>query len=248
MRLILIRGLGRDQLHWQPLLKILHQFFPDALIETPDLPGTGILHNESSPTQLAQYIPWLNQQLSNSKEPAILVGLSLGGMIALKWAEQSPDKFLQLVLINSSSRLNYFFQRLKLHQVVCYPEILFSKNKQITENATYRLTCNNRPVNPSLIDEWVEIQRRHPVKRQNQLRQIIAAIRFKLPKAENLPPVHVLYSVADRLVSSQCSKSLIQHYDATWDKHVWAGHDLAQDDPDWIVTRLQRLLDAENIE
>ena len=174
MRFILIRGLGRDQLHWQPLLECIRQEYPNATVETPDLPGTGILFQQKSPTRIADYIPILAEQLTASNEPATLVGLSLGGMIALEWAYQSPQTFSNLVLINSSSRLNHFFQRLKLHQVICYPEILLSQNTRIKEQATYRLTCNSRPVNPAIIDHWVEVQNLHPVKLTNQLRQLLA--------------------------------------------------------------------------
>jgi len=213
------------------------------MIETPDLPGAGVLYREKSPTKIRDYIPLLEKQLVFDSPHTLLIGLSLGGMVALKWAEMRPHLFHQLILINSSSRLNYFFQRIKLHQAFFYPEILLGKTIQTRESAIYRLTCNTRPVNENLIRHWCDIQQKHPVKIANQWRQIIAGANFQLPAKAKLPPVHLLYSTADRLVSEKCSLKLIDFYSATFDKHRWGGHDLPQDDPEWVVSCFTQLME-----
>ncbi|TQV87151.1 alpha/beta fold hydrolase [Aliikangiella coralliicola] len=244
MRFILLRGLGRDQLHWTPLLNAMKKNFPGASIETPDLPGAGILFKENSPLKIQQYIPFLEKQLDANDEPATLIGLSLGGMIALKWAEKSPEKFNQLILINSSSRLNFFYQRLKVFNAIRYPGVI-ALNKKTKETATYKLTCNTRPVDEETIERWTKIQQQHPVKAINQLRQLIAALCYSLPPENQLPPVHILYSKADRLVSPQCSRKLVQYYGATSDSHDWGGHDLSEDVPEWVAQKLAELLKAK---
>ncbi len=242
MRFILLRGLGRDQLHWRPLLRLMRIKWPNALIETPDISGTGVLFDSNSPLNLKDYISALNNQLSNSTEPAIIVGLSLGGMLALTWAGLMPEQFRHLVLINSSSPLTATFKRLQIAKAYRYPGAIFRFSKRMKEKAIYQLTCNSRPVDERVIDEWTEIQRHHPVKMVNQLRQIYAAFNFELPSKSILPPVSVFYSKADELVSPQCSRDLVAHYQANRFIHEWAGHDLPQDDPVWVVQQLEEIL------
>lgn len=246
MRFILLRGLGRDQKHWKPLLAQLNKDFPEAIIETPDLPGTGVLHHLTSPLKIKDYIPHLKKQLQQplkkSANENILVGLSFGGMIALKWAETEPENFQNLVLINSSCRLNSIFQRLKILEVLKHFSLGCLFNLRKKESAAYHLTCNKRPMPETLLDDWVKIQKKHPVKNSNQLRQLFAASQLNPPKPDLIPNLHVLYSLADRMVSSKCSENLINYYNATFDQHTEAGHDLSQDDPEWISQKLFLLL------
>lgn len=238
MRLILLSGLGRDQLHWQPLLSEIKAQFVNAEIETPDLPGTGIMYSQNSPLNIQDYIPYLEKQLQQSTQPAILIGLSLGSMIALKWAEMTPEKFSKIVLINSSSRLNYFFQRLNIAQVIAHPGIVFGSSCYKSEESIFHLTCNSRPADPQIIKRWTKIQEKHPVKLKNQLRQVIAGLTYRLPHKSKVPKVFVIYSKADRLVSPKCSQRLATYFDAPFFVNLWAGHDLPQDDPQWVTTKL----------
>ncbi len=242
MRFILLRGLGRDQLHWKPLLEKIKEAWPDANIETPDLPGAGILHRTTSPLSLEDYIPFLKSQLSDSSEPATLIGLSLGGMIALTWAKLFPSDFNQLVVINTSSRLSPLYSRLKLYKAIYYPGAVIRVGKRIKERAIYQLTCNTRPVDEAIVDEWADIQRMHPVKITNQIRQIWAGLKFTAPPADAIPEVCVIYSKKDGLVSPRCSQDLIKFYKTKYYVHQWAGHDLPQDDPEWLVCQLKHLL------
>ncbi|WP_196137787.1 alpha/beta fold hydrolase [Aliikangiella sp. G2MR2-5] len=238
MRIVLLRGLGRDQEHWTPLLNALKKCSSDLKIETPDLPGAGVLFKQKSPTEIDAYISALESQVTNTDEPTILVGLSLGGMIALKWAEKYPQKFSQLVLINSSSRLSPFYRRLNLLRILKFPQLFMPVYIDRKESAIYQLTCNKRPLQKSLIEKWVDIQLKHPVSSTNQLRQLIAAFKFSLPKPEKIPFTTILYSIEDPLVSFQCSRDLINYYQTAHYCHSWGGHDLPQDDPEWVAEKL----------
>ncbi len=181
MRFILIRGLGRDQLHWKPLLRELRRVFPNALIETPDIPGTGILHKKPSPLHLPDYLPYFERQLSDSDEPAVVIGLSLGGMLALTWAALAPELFSHAVVINTSSNLSPFYRRLQVYKAWREPAAIFRVSKRAKEKAIYHLTCNVRPMPEALLDEWERIQRLNPVKITNQIRQIWAGLHFTPP-------------------------------------------------------------------
>ncbi|WP_144392793.1 alpha/beta fold hydrolase [Pleionea sediminis] len=242
MRFILLRGLGRDQLHWTPLLNEIKAVFPDSTIETPDLPGAGILHRKPSPTALADYIPLLSQQLSRSEEPAVIVGLSLGGMLALTWAALEPETFSHVVAINSSCNLTPFYKRLLAYKAINHPGAIFRPSIAAKERAVYRMTCNTRPVDETIIRRWVEIQLLHPVTITNQIKQIWAALKFSPPPRALLPELSIIYSEGDRLVNPDCSRDLIKFYNSDSYVHPWAGHDLPQDDPKWLAMQLKNII------
>jgi pimeloyl-ACP methyl ester carboxylesterase len=241
VRFILIHGLGRDQAYWRPLVALLRQAYPEALIETPDIPGVGILHRTPSPTHLADYLPFLEGQLANSDEQAVLIGLSLGGMLALTWAAIEPQRFRHLVVINTSSRLSPFYRRLKVYRAWRQPAAIFRFSRRAKERAIYHLICNRRPMPDDLLDEWEAIQNRHPVKITNQIRQIWAGLRFLPPDKGLLPALTVIYSKADHWVDPRCSEDLIKYYNSNSYQHGWAGHDLPQDDPQWLLNKLRCL-------
>ncbi|NVJ60635.1 MAG: alpha/beta hydrolase [Gammaproteobacteria bacterium] len=241
-RLILLRGLGRDQLHWQPLLEALHKTLPDWIIETPDIPGAGILYQQSAPLNLDDYIKPLEQQVSQSFDgTTVVLGLSLGGMLALTWAKQRPELFNRVIAVNSSSRLTTFYRRLLVYKVWKYPGALARWSMPIKENAIYHLTCNRRPMPEGLLKRWVDIQNRHPVSVVTQLRQIWAAFKFKPAPADQMPEVSIISSKSDRLVDYRCSVNLASHYKTEVIFHTWAGHDLPQDDPVWLAETLKSL-------
>lgn len=241
-RLVLLRGLGRDQLHWQPLLAALEQTLPEWQIETPDIPGAGILYRQSAPLKLDDYIPSLEAQISPSfNGSTIVLGLSLGGMLALTWAKRKPALFSRVVVVNSSSRLTAFYRRLLVYKVWRYPGALARWSMPIKEKAIYHLTCNSHPMPKDLHDQWVKIQTIHPVSVVTQLRQIWAALWFMAPALEEVPAVSVITSKSDRLVDYKCSLDLASHYQTTPIYHPWAGHDLPQDDPEWLATTLKSL-------
>jgi pimeloyl-ACP methyl ester carboxylesterase len=245
VRFVLIHGLGRDRLYWRPLIDELRREFPKALIETPDIPGVGLLHRVTSPTCLADYLPYLERQLSYSQEKAVLIGLSLGGMLALTWAAIMPDRFAHLVVINTSSRLSPFYRRLKVYRAWRHPAAIVRLSTRAKERALYHLICNRRPMPDGLLDEWETIQRQHPVNITNQIRQIWAGLQFYPPDRELIPPLSVIYSKADHWVDPSCSEALIKYYNSNSYIHDWAGHDLPQDDPEWLVQRLRRVVSGQ---
>ncbi|NVJ51125.1 MAG: alpha/beta hydrolase [Gammaproteobacteria bacterium] len=240
-RIVLIRGLGRDQLHWSPLIASLRAMDNRLLIETPDLPGAGRLYQQSPPLNLSDYGAILQRQISASTLPTLVVGLSLGGMVALQWASEQPERFQHVVAINSSSGLSPFYWRLKVYKAWRYPGAIFRFNYRSKESAIYHMTCNARPMPNGLLEQWVAIQHQHPVNFASQIRQVIAAWRFQPPLKTRLPRLTFINSNADRLVDPRCSMALADYYEAPLKTHDWAGHDLPQDDPQWVAKILFEL-------
>src|SRR4051812_640504 len=113
---VLLRGLGREAKHWANFPQELSNSFENGKVLALDFPGWGSAKGDASPWLAADVIPALRKKLQEAalEGPTYLLGVSLGGMVALHWAARYPEDFKGTVLINSSFRgLNPFFHRLR---------------------------------------------------------------------------------------------------------------------------------------
>lgn len=101
---IFIHGLGQAGLRdWLPVIPALEQHYH---IVTLDLPGFG--HSATpegrySPTNYAKVINWVQQRYG--KEKAHVIGHSMGGAIALRYASMFPEQVDFLVLVDAAGIL-----------------------------------------------------------------------------------------------------------------------------------------------
>ena len=102
---ILIHGLGGSTDDW---LNIVPQLSKKFHVLAFDLPGFGLSDKGSqnySPTHYAQLVQYLaNHYLQN--KPYHVVGHSMGGAIALRFAAQHPSRLQRLVLIDAAGILH----------------------------------------------------------------------------------------------------------------------------------------------
>ena len=97
--LLLLHGLGSSSLDWQAQIE---RFSEHYRVVALDLRGHGQSMQEGPfdvATLAADVVNWLDAQ----PEPAWVVGLSLGAMVALELALQLPHKVQGLVLVNGFS-------------------------------------------------------------------------------------------------------------------------------------------------
>ncbi|TPW17062.1 MAG: alpha/beta hydrolase fold protein, partial [Halothiobacillaceae bacterium] len=103
--ILLVHGLGNNGAKdWRHLAPLLSTAFH---VITFDLPGFGRSSKVDalySPDNYARFVDWV--AASYAKKPFILVGHSMGGVIALTYATQHPDKLKQLILINVAGVLH----------------------------------------------------------------------------------------------------------------------------------------------
>lgn len=159
MHWILLRGLTREQAHWGDFPRRLEAAFPGHRFHTVDLPGTGVAFRETSPDTIPAIREWVCRQVAHIPRPVNLLALSMGGMVALDWAQHAPCGEIQnLVLINTSSAFSPPWQRMRpgawprILRLLAYRE-LFDR-----ERAILALT-SNRPVPLALAKRWYSIQR-----------------------------------------------------------------------------------------
>ncbi|MCC5903794.1 MAG: alpha/beta fold hydrolase [Halomonas sp.] len=135
---VLLRGLIREARHWEGLPEQLAVALQEPA-RALDLPGNGAHWREASPTSIDGIVDALRQQLDDSgrRGPHRLLAISLGGMVALRWAERFPDEVQCLVMINSSLRgIAPFYQRLRPRQ---YPRLLSALLRSLGHEQRERL-------------------------------------------------------------------------------------------------------------
>lgn len=238
MHWLLLRGLTREQGHWGELDRLLGDALPGHQFHTVDLPGTGVHYRERTPGTITAIRHQVQRQVAHIPGPYGLIGLSMGGMVALDWAQQAPPgEIQQLVLINTSSGFSPPWQRMKPSALPGILRLLATRDLFRREAGILALT-SNQPVTLETCKRWYRIQRQRPVAAVTALRQLAAAARFRPGPTRPLSDALILASEADRIVASDCSVTLSRRWQWTLHLHPWAGHDLALDDPHWLVTRL----------
>jgi pimeloyl-ACP methyl ester carboxylesterase len=98
--IVLIHGFGCDARFWQPQLAALKA--PGGALQAPDLPFHGGPTQGVAPT-LPDLARWVTETCLTS--PGVLVGHSLGGMLALQIARDAPEQVLAVVLVDAFPNL-----------------------------------------------------------------------------------------------------------------------------------------------
>lgn len=236
---ILVRGLMRSQFHWKKFPELFKAELQLNSVQTVELPGNGFLCAQQTPTSIDSAVEKIRDQITNRGTDAFgIVGISIGGMLATRWAQLFPDEVSHLVLINSSSKLSPFDQRLKPTNYPGVLKQLFLGNPATSEEFILRTTSNSEDLWRPQLSENIEFSAAHPLKTFNFFRQLKLAGQtdFKIvPKATKL----ILTSKADRLVSYECSEKISQLWDCAIRYHETAGHDLSLDDGGWLIENIK---------
>ena len=241
MNWLLLRGLGREVGHWGDFPDRVRQGTAASNVVCIDLPGTGQEHRQPCPAELTEITDflrqrWLHQQ---SGQPSYIVGLSLGGMVALDWISRHSNDFAGAVIMNSSlPKLSMPLSRIRPLALARLLRIMTTADTEEREKRVLEMTSNLRRHDHDLVLQWAAIARTRPTTRQTVIRQLRAAMTFN-PPAEVRVPGLVLASRQDSMVHVRCSRAIAQRYKWSIVEHSHAGHDLALDDPDWVVERLR---------
>lgn len=240
-RWLLIRGLGRESAHW---LEFAEKFkAQNAEVMMLDLPGTGEHLHKKSPISISAITEQLRNEFLRKKrstrEPWKVMGISLGGMIALDWVNRYPYDFEAASVINTSSKdVGAIWQRLTVFGWYKLLQAGSITNPRMREKTVLDLVSNLRKNDQALLDKLEAIAIQRPISRENLCRQLIASSAFLSPSKIRIPLL-ILASLKDHMVDVRCSKSLAENLSAQIKFHPEAGHDLSLDDPDWVVDRLK---------
>lgn len=243
---LLLRGLTRESRHWGDFPIVLGQKLTGDTVTCLDLPGFGTENKRNSPQEISVLVEdirqrWLNFSRRDPTATPVLsavIGMSLGGMIALQWMATFPMDFSAGVIINSSaSGLSTPFERLRPHRILDILKTRLYRKTIDREKVILRMTTNLLGEVDSLAREWADFALKNPYSSLNAMRQLVAAIGFKAPDQIS-SPLLFLASDKDRFTDKSCSQNLAQKYSAPIFYHGSAGHDLTTDDPQWVVDKI----------
>lgn len=240
---VLLRGLSRESGHWGEFPQLLHAQIvaqqPGAELILLDLPGNGVLHAQTSPLNVGAMVMACRSELARRSitAPVHLLAMSLGAMVASDWMVRFPAEVSAAVLINTSLRpFSPFYLRLR---PLNYVKFLILSVSHLTlrqrEARVLRLTTRLQHRPDTVLDQWVALQRKHPVTVRNTLRQLLAATRYRASYTCPTTPMLLLCSKKDTLVDWRCSQAISRAWGAPLRMHPRAGHDLPLDDGPWVV-------------
>ena len=109
MAILLIHGAGMDHSVWRYLRRYLSHHGQTSL--APDLPGRG---DSPGPAlgSVEEMAEWIAGEAAGAGRSHIVIGHSLGGLVALEFAARRPDMVSHLVLVACAM------------QMPCHPELL----------------------------------------------------------------------------------------------------------------------------
>ena len=230
----------------------LKSYFKTVNVYSFSIKGTGEKYKETSPTSIEGFVEDLKKDLfvNASKTPGDnhFIGLSMGGMIGMKWAELFPDDFKTFSIVNTSSSNDCgLFDRIK---VSTYLPLIKSAigSDETYEGVFVDLIVNNKIKRERTKKEWLLIRKKRPVRFSNTLRQIWAATQFKTsPKKPN---ANILFYVnnEDKLVHPMCTKNISIKWSAQLFESPTGGHDMFVDKPLWFSEHFKQALQKYYLE
>jgi pimeloyl-ACP methyl ester carboxylesterase len=250
MNVTLLRGWTREARHWGAFPQALQTALESALgeshrgaeIDCIDFPGFGTQNSRSSPASIDAIVRDTRARTKGAT-PRAIVGVSLGGMVGLRWATLFPGDVAALAIVNSSaSGLSPLWERLSPLAWPSLARAAVARTPEARERAVLGVISQLGPeAREALARRFGAFARDRPARLVNSVLQLAAGARFRLPD----PPrcrLLVVSSAGDRFVRPACSLKLANYLGAPHRIHPWAGHELPVDDPDWLAREIANFL------
>ncbi len=246
MNWLFLRGLVRDQSHWDHFPAEFESSIPGSKVFCLDLPGMGTESSRLTPLNVESIVQdlrqrWVKLRDQNPGDWSVF-SVSLGGMCALHWLNIFKEDFKKAVVINSSaSNLSPLLDRFRWPQIYGALRAAMSSDQWGREKFILKMTSQVSKKHRDIIELRKKNARFTTTKSQFMItaaRQMQAGAQFNL-KARPAVPILILYSEGDRLVSPSCSIALAQFLGAPTRVHPWAGHDLVLDDAAWVIDQVR---------
>jgi pimeloyl-ACP methyl ester carboxylesterase len=241
-RWLFVRGLSREARHWLPFPERFEREMPGASVHLLDLPGAGTEWRRKAPLTVGGCMRdvrrrWLQLREAHPGRWGIL-GISLGGMVVLRWTGELASDFERAVVVNTSAAdLSPPWRRMRLGVLPGITRALRTADPVAREREILRATTRIFTGHDALAQTWAGYHRDQPMTRVNVLRQLAAAARFRSPASIGLPLL-VLAAAHDPLAQADCGRRIATKYGAPFQLHPTAGHDLPLDDPGWVTARV----------
>ena len=249
MQIVLLRGLAREAGHWLNFpAQIQRAMGKNCRIHLIDFPGCGKFYQQPALRSISAMVDHARFEYQHTAaqatEPLVIIGISMGGMVALDWAQRFPGEISQLILINTSIGDQPLAWRLRWK---VWPRILLAlllPQKQ-REALVLRSVSNCPNRYEQHLPQWLEIQKQRPITRAAVITMLRAAALFR-PQPHCTTSGLVLASQNDQMVSVKASEDIAKRFGWPITLHSTAGHDLPLDDGQWTAKQIAAFINNGN--
>jgi pimeloyl-ACP methyl ester carboxylesterase len=239
-RIVLLHGLGGSHLNW---MRVAPQLTRHGRVLAPDLPGFGLSPVAGRRTTVAAYADLLDRFLQQACEgPAILVGNSMGGLIALAEGRRHPERVAGLVLVDAVLPTPWRRRRAPLLALAFWSYLLPPlgrwglrrvRDRISVEDlvaGTLRLCAQHPDLIPAdVVAAHVELERERGRSTENDAAYVEAAgsigrallerARLQRTIRRVTVPTLLVHGASDRLVRVDAAR-LAQRHRPDWELHV----------------------------
>ena len=248
---VLLHGPGESCFWWMQVIPELVESFR---VIVPDLPGHGESETEIDEPVEEQIMTWLDQLIYQTcSENPVLIGHVLGGAIAARFAIQYPDRFSELVLVDSLGlgkfrpSLGFAFNLIRFS---------ISPTRKNYERFLPKCMHNTDTLKQNVGEHWESMIQYYLTcsqdkKRMNALQSIMKKVGIPvIPPAElgNIKqPVSLIWGRHDRANKLKIAEEASKRYE--WPLFVIdkAGDDPKMEQPEAFLEALFKLLQKETI-
>ena len=236
--IILISGWAMPTEVMEPLSQALQIHQPVSIVQLPGLVG------ESTSYNLETLLAWLDQQLP--AQPAVLIGWSLGGVLAIHYASRFPNK--TIAVINLAANACFVANK---HWPEGMTPTLFARFCQgLSENCArtlqqFALLCSTGSANPKAQARTLQqaIARCRPEPQTLlSLLTILGESDLRAPLTDIRCPVSHLFGQNDALVPVAVAATFRQQFSTHRVQAVAGGHSFFVDDPTLVLDEIEQLL------
>ena len=119
-----------------------------------------------------------------------------------------------------------------------FVDIFLTDDITSREERFLAINSNHHVGDDSLLQAWVEIQERRPVKRMALAKQTIAGAFYHPPQQGPALPILMVGSEKDKIVKPECICAVQKHLNADLAMHASSGHGVPIDAPIWLADQV----------
>jgi pimeloyl-ACP methyl ester carboxylesterase len=247
---LLLGPLARECALWgdapQILVQQLQLVQPRARLFQLDLPGTGRLWRDGSPSQVVALLAQLRQRVQRAglTGPFGLIASSWSGCVATEWARQHGQEVGAMVLISPAMRPFTRVLRSVRPGLWSTALAMVLGRRSPVDRDTRLWSAHTTLVRPSpeLLTRWRAMRRQHPTKARTGWAHFMAVWRYETSRRRPHQQVLLLAGKGDGWMDWRVSAAISRAWGAALRVHPEGGHDLLLDDPQWVARSLAEWL------